>query len=156
MDTVAGAACLLCTAGDGSLRIALRTPIFPLFARRRGATGSDEYVELYNAGDGPVELGGLELVYVTASGGTATRKHAWSDRRMPPGGRVLLANADGTFASIADHTYTGGFAAGGGSLVALLLLPHAAAAITITPAHRPETKRFMSDVARARNPRLLG
>ena len=82
-----------------------------------GATGSDEYVELYNAGDRPVELGGLELVYVTASGSTATRKHAWTDRRMPAGGRLLLANVDGSYASIADHTYSGGFAAAGGSLV---------------------------------------
>ena len=82
-----------------------------------GATGSDEYVELFNAGDSPVELGGLELVYVTASGGTATRKHAWTDRRIRPGGRLLIANADGSYASLADHTYSGGFAATGGSLV---------------------------------------
>jgi DNA/RNA endonuclease YhcR with UshA esterase domain len=82
-----------------------------------GAKGSDEYVELYNAGDAPVELGGLELVYVTASGGTATRKQAWESRRLPAGAYLLLANADGVFAPLADHTYSGGFAATGGSLV---------------------------------------
>ena len=43
-----------------------------------GATGSDEYVELYNAGDAPVSLAGLELAYASASGKTVTRKHTWT------------------------------------------------------------------------------
>ena len=49
-----------------------------------GATASDEYVELYNGSDLAVQLGGLELVYVTATGGTVTTKHRWSDRRLAP------------------------------------------------------------------------
>ena len=82
-----------------------------------GATGSDEYVELYNGGDLAVQLDGLELVYVTATGGTVTTKHRWTDRRLAPRGHLLLANADGVFAAVADHTYTNGLSATGGSLV---------------------------------------
>lgn len=82
-----------------------------------GASGSDEYAELYNAGSAAAELGGLELVYVSASGKSTTRKRSWSDRRIAPGGRLLLANVDGIYAAQADQTYSGGFSAAGGSLV---------------------------------------
>ena len=82
-----------------------------------GASGSDEYFELYNAGEGAVQLGGLEVVYVSASGKSVTRKHQWSDRQLGAGGRLLLANADGAFAAIADHTYSGGLSATGGIVV---------------------------------------
>ena len=47
-----------------------------------GASGSDEYAELYNAGASAAELGGLELVYVSASGKSVTRKRTWSDRTL--------------------------------------------------------------------------
>jgi len=33
-----------------------------------GVSASDEYVEIYNAGSGPTDLGGCQLDYVTASG----------------------------------------------------------------------------------------
>ena len=82
-----------------------------------GATASDEYVELYNDSDLAVQLGGLELVYVTATGGTVTTKHRWSDRRLAPRDHLLLANAEGTYAGVADHTYTNGLSATGGPLV---------------------------------------
>ena len=36
-----------------------------------GTSASDEFVEVANQGVAPVDLGGLELVYVTASGGIA-------------------------------------------------------------------------------------
>jgi hypothetical protein len=36
-----------------------------------GASASDEYVEIYNRGSLTVDLGGLELVYATATGSTA-------------------------------------------------------------------------------------
>jgi hypothetical protein len=82
-----------------------------------GASGSDEFLELYNAADLPVELGGLELVYVSASGATVTRKQSWTSRRLGPGEHLLLANEAGTYADLADHTYSGGLSATGGSLV---------------------------------------
>jgi DNA/RNA endonuclease YhcR with UshA esterase domain len=82
-----------------------------------GPTGSDEYVELYNAGDAPAALDGLELVYATATGKTVTRKHDWSQGQVAAGSRVLLANVDGAHAADADHVYSGGLSATGGSLV---------------------------------------
>ncbi len=83
-----------------------------------GATASDEYAELTNAGPATVDLAGLELVYVTASGSTVTRKASWAVATpLEPGRHVLVANASGSFAGIADGTYSGGFAATGGALV---------------------------------------
>ncbi len=83
-----------------------------------GASASDEYVELTNAGPGPVDLAGLELAYVTSSGSTVTRKATWpTTLALDPGQHLLVANAAGTFAGLADATYTGGFAATGGALV---------------------------------------
>ena len=83
-----------------------------------GATGADEYVELYNAGrhDQP-RWPELELVYVSASGKSVTRKQAWSGGQVPAGGRVLVANGDGTFAAGADARMSGGLSATGGSVV---------------------------------------
>lgn len=83
-----------------------------------GASASDEYVELTNAGPLPVDLGGYELVYVTSSGGTVTRKAAWAGSLfLEPGRHLLLANGLGAFAAIADATYSGGLSAAGGALV---------------------------------------
>ncbi|HET7677307.1 MAG TPA: hypothetical protein VFK38_05585 [Candidatus Limnocylindrales bacterium] len=83
-----------------------------------GASGSDEFVELYNAGPAPLDLAGLELAYVTASGGTVTRKASWaSSLLLEPGRHLLLANALGVYATAADTLYSGGLAATGGTLV---------------------------------------
>ena len=83
-----------------------------------GASASDEYVELANAGAVPVDLAGLEVAYATSSGATVTRKAAWTAPLVVPAGhRVLLANALGTYAAAADATYSGGLAATGGSIV---------------------------------------
>lgn len=81
-----------------------------------GDKASDEYIELYNAGDLPVQLDGLEVVYVTATGGTVTRKRTWTDRRLQPGQHLLLANVDGVFAGVAEQTYSGGLSATGGTI----------------------------------------
>ena len=70
-----------------------------------GASASDEYVELTNAGSVPADLAGLELVYVTSSGGTVTRKVSWTtSTRIDPGRHLLIANASGIWASVADAT----------------------------------------------------
>ncbi len=82
-----------------------------------GQSGTDEYFELYNAGGADVQLGGLEVVYASASGKTVTRKRTWSDRVLPPGRHLLLAHEEGVFADAADHTYSGGLSAAGGSIV---------------------------------------
>jgi hypothetical protein len=82
-----------------------------------GASASDEFVEIYNASALAIDLGGLELVYVTSSGSTVSRKQSWSSLTIPPHGHVLIANSAGTWAAAADGLYSGGFAATGGSLV---------------------------------------
>jgi uncharacterized protein YdeI (BOF family) len=83
-----------------------------------GAGASDEFIELYNPGPTALPLEGLEVIYVTASGGTITRKATWPSGgpSVPAGGHVLVANAGGVFASIADVTYINGLAATGGSV----------------------------------------
>ena len=81
------------------------------------ASASDEYVELTNASPATIDLAGLELVYVTATGATVTRKASWSGPvLLEPGRHLLVANAAGTFAGLADATYSGGLAATGGAL----------------------------------------
>ena len=82
-----------------------------------GGSASDEYVEITNASAATVDLAGLELVYVTSTGSTVTRKATWSSvRPLAPGQHLLVANAAGTFAAVGDATYGGGFAATGGVL----------------------------------------
>ena len=83
-----------------------------------GASASDEYVEITNAGAVPADLAGMELAYVTSSGSTVTRKATWSQLTLlATGQHLLVANALGMYAATADATYSGGFAATGGSLV---------------------------------------
>ena len=83
-----------------------------------GASASDEFAELANVGSAEIDLAGLELVYVTSTGGTVTRKATWASTTiLAPSRHLLVADAAGVYASIADATYTGGFAATGGSIV---------------------------------------
>ena len=82
-----------------------------------GASASDEYVEIANSGSATVDLGGLEVVYVTASGATTTRKAVFaSPLSLAPRSHLLVANAAGIYASLADATYSGGLAADGGAV----------------------------------------
>jgi lamin tail-like protein len=83
-----------------------------------GTSASDEFVELANQGPLAVDLAGLEVAYATSSGATITRKGTWSTTQLlEPGQRVLLANSLGSFAVVADLTYSGGLSASGGALV---------------------------------------
>ena len=83
-----------------------------------GSSASDELIELYNPSPAPLPLEGLELVYVTASGATVSRRAAWDlgAPAVPPGAHVLVANELGIFAPIADALYASGMAATGGSV----------------------------------------
>jgi outer membrane biosynthesis protein TonB len=82
-----------------------------------GASGSDEWIELYNAGPETADLLGLEVVYASATGATVSRKQAWSSSvPIPPRRHLLLANAAGVFATGADGTYAGGLSASGGTV----------------------------------------
>ena len=83
-----------------------------------GASASDEFIELENAGPSSVDLAGLEVAYVTSSGSTVTRKATWAAATLlAPGRHLLIANAAGAYASTADTTYSGGLAATGGAVV---------------------------------------
>jgi hypothetical protein len=87
-----------------------------------GASASDEFVELYNPGSTPSTLDGHELVYVTASGATVTRKAIWGPGvEVAPGAHVLVGNEAGIFAGVADMTYANGLAATGGSMALRLV-----------------------------------
>jgi len=82
-----------------------------------GVSASDEFFELYNPSDSALSLDGLELIYVTATGATVTRKVSFGvGIVVGPGAHVLIANEAGIFAGVADATYAGGLAATGGSL----------------------------------------
>jgi hypothetical protein len=83
-----------------------------------GASASDEYVEIYNAGLASADLEGCDLTYVTATGATTTKKITFAGSRpVAPGAHLLVANSVGVFAATADATYAGGFAADGGTLL---------------------------------------
>jgi len=43
-----------------------------------GASASDEFAEISNAGAVAVDLTGLEVVYATSTGSTVTRKASWT------------------------------------------------------------------------------
>jgi uncharacterized protein YdeI (BOF family) len=83
-----------------------------------GASASDELIELYNPTAAALPLEGLELIYVSSSGATITRRAAWSvgAPSVPAGGHVLVANEIGIYAPIADAVYATGMAATGGSV----------------------------------------
>lgn len=83
-----------------------------------GASASDELVELYNPTGNALPLEGLELVYVSATGATVTRRITWPAGApfVPAHGHVLVANDAGIFAPIADALVSGGMAATGGSV----------------------------------------
>ncbi len=83
-----------------------------------GTSASDEFVELYNPAGVALPVEGLELVYVSSSGATITRKAAWAAGApdLAPGAHLLIANEAGIFAALGDATYAGGMAAAGGSV----------------------------------------
>lgn len=83
-----------------------------------GASASDEFAEITNVGSSAVDLAGLEIVYVTSTGSTVTRKASWSTPLLlEPGRHLFVANTLGVYAGLADATYSGGFAATGGAIV---------------------------------------
>ena len=83
-----------------------------------GASANDELIELYNASPTALPLEGIELVYVSASGATVSRRAGWEagTPTLAPGAHLLVANELGVFAAIADALYAGGMAATGGSV----------------------------------------
>ncbi|HEY7941931.1 MAG TPA: lamin tail domain-containing protein [Candidatus Limnocylindrales bacterium] len=123
------AACLTLTLASGLVRAAPSGPTTAAVAwppsgglllsevMTGGASASDEFIELDNASSDPLDLVGDEVVYVSASGGTVTRKASWTAASpLVPGQHLLVANGAGVYAVGADATYTGGLAATGGAV----------------------------------------
>jgi hypothetical protein len=83
-----------------------------------GSSASDELIELYNPAPVALPLEGLELIYVSSTGGTVSRRTAWplGAPSVQPGGHVLVGNEAGIYASIADALYATGMASTGGSV----------------------------------------
>src|SRR5207247_10427643 len=75
-----------------------------------GASASDEFIELYNPTSGALPLEGLEVVYVSASGATVTRKAAWAAGApsLLALNHLLIANDAGIFLPLADSSYANG------------------------------------------------
>ena len=83
-----------------------------------GSSASDELIEVYNPTPSSLPLEGLELIYVTASGATISRRASWElgAPSLGPGRHLLVANELGIYAPIADAQYASGMAATGGSV----------------------------------------
>jgi hypothetical protein len=104
-----------------------------------GASASDEFAEISNAGAVAIDLTGLEVVYATSTGSTVTRKASWTAATiLEPGRHLLIANSAGVSRPIADATYSGGFAATGG---AILLQPIGGTPIDAVGGRRDERVR---------------
>lgn len=81
-----------------------------------GESASDEFIEIYNPTGGTLPLAGIELVYVSASGATISRRAAWESGSVPPYAHLLVANESGIFATVADARYSSGMSGSGGSV----------------------------------------
>src|SRR6185503_11471543 len=106
------------TVGVGALAIGTTDHLVVSEVTTGGSSASDELIELYNPSTLALPLEGLEVIYVTSTGGTITRKASWAAgaASLPSGAHLLIANGAGAFAGIADLTYTNGLAAPGGSV----------------------------------------
>jgi hypothetical protein len=84
-----------------------------------GITGSaqNEFVEIYNGGTAPADLGGYRLVYRSSAGtsdiGLGTIA---SDTLLAPGGFYLFGGRDYAGPPAADQSFTASLAATGGGL----------------------------------------
>ena len=82
------------------------------------ASASDELIEIHNPTASSLPLDGLEVIYVTASGATISRRASWGldAGSIQPHGHLLIANEAGIYAAVADATYASGMASTGGSV----------------------------------------
>ena len=108
-----GAAAITCVTGGGG------SPALRINEFMTGITGAaqNEFVEIYNGGTAPADLGGYRLVYRSASGtsdiGLGTIA---SDTLLAPGGFYLFGGRDYAGPPAADQSFTASLAATGGGL----------------------------------------
>ena len=89
--------------------------------RTRGSGGaSDEFIELYNNSDLPLDIGGWKIKASSNSGGVSTRLSITLGTSIVARGHFLAANSNGYTGAIAgDQTYTSGVLDDGGVGVTL-------------------------------------
>jgi uncharacterized protein (TIGR03437 family) len=89
--------------------------------RTRGPGGAnDEFVELYNNSDNPVDLSGWKIKGSSSGGNISTRLTIASGTSLQPHGHFLAVNAAAYSGIVpADQTYATGFANNGGIAVTL-------------------------------------
>lgn len=110
-SVVAGLAVLL-SISDGVARIVISE-----FRTRGPAGGNDEFIELYNAGEEPVAIGGYKIDGSNSSGYVSTRATIPAGTIMPPKSFYLIVNvASGGYSGSVpgDLTYSAGIADNGG------------------------------------------
>jgi hypothetical protein len=107
-----GAASITCVTGGGSVDLRINEFM-------TGSTGSaqNEFVEIYNGGTSPADLGGYRLVYRSSAGtsdiGLGTIA---SGTLLAPGGFYLFGGRDYAGPPAADQSFTASLAATGGGL----------------------------------------
>lgn len=89
--------------------------------RTRGPNGaSDEFVELYNNSDVPVDIGGWKIRGSSNNGAVATRLTISAGASIPGRGHFLATNSSGYSGAVAgDQSYTSGLANDGGLALAM-------------------------------------
>jgi hypothetical protein len=108
-----GAASITCVTGGGG-SADLRINEF-----MTGMTGSaqNEFVEIYNAGTAPADLGGYRLVYRSSAGTSDTGLGTIAPGTLiAPGGFYLFGGRDYAGPPAADQSFTASLAATGGGL----------------------------------------
>jgi hypothetical protein len=81
------------------------------------ASASDEFVEIVNAGDAAVDLGGWKLVYRSASGSSdVTLATLPAGTSLAAGGFLLFGGSGYAGSHAADQSFTTGLAAAGGAV----------------------------------------
>lgn len=100
------------TPSPSPLQIALVISEF----RTRGPNGaSDEFVEIYNHSDSPVNAGGLKIRGSSGTGTITTRLTISANTIIPARGHFLASNSGGYSGSVSgDQSFTSGFANDGG------------------------------------------
>lgn len=104
----------------GGLPVSL-TVVISEFRTRGPGGGYDEFVELYNMTDGPLDISGWKIKASSGAGGVATRVVVNPGTTLPAHGHFLATNNTGpdgyTGAVAGDQTYTTGIPDNGGIAV---------------------------------------
>ena len=89
--------------------------------RTHGPTGaSDEFIEIYNNSDSPIDISGWKLRGSSNAGSITTRLTINASTTLPARGHFLATNSGGYSGSVTgDQTYTSGIADDGGIAVTL-------------------------------------